>query len=98
MKTKSLSYVQFYPNVFVVKSVIRQDNITEHRMLKRVTHDHVVPLLATYLHRDKYNYIFPFAERDLDKYWKYENPAPKCDGTGLIWVLKQCAGIAGALR
>ncbi|KAI1264002.1 hypothetical protein F5Y18DRAFT_93314 [Xylariaceae sp. FL1019] len=92
-----LNDIQDSPDVFAIKSVACRGNM-EHRMLKRVKHKHVVQLLATYLHRDKYNYIFPYARRDLDRYWEAENPMPTCDGTTLIWVLKQCAGIAGALH
>ncbi|KAI1164598.1 kinase-like domain-containing protein [Nemania serpens] len=76
------------------KSVSFQNEL---RMLKRTDHRHIVPLLATFHHRDDYNFIFPWAKCDLTAYWRSESPNPLHDSTTLLWVARQCEGIAEAL-
>ncbi|KAK6836486.1 hypothetical protein PG987_006981 [Apiospora arundinis] len=61
-------------------------------------HEHIVALLATYQHCGKYHLIFYRAQGDLFKYWKRVNPAPTFDRDMVLWVAKQCRGIADGLR
>ncbi|KAK8063652.1 hypothetical protein PG996_008304 [Apiospora saccharicola] len=60
-------------------------------------HPHIVSLLATYEHCGKYHMIFYRAQGDLFKYWKVVNPRPIFNQDTVLWVAKQCEGIAGGL-
>ena len=72
----------------------------EVRMLKRVRHDHVLYLFATFELQKSYYLILPWAECDLSDYWRKKrmwggttNHHPE----QLKWMAEQCAGIAEAL-
>ncbi|KAL8347459.1 hypothetical protein RB601_003104 [Gaeumannomyces tritici] len=90
---------------FAVKS-LRKSDIgqfeKEVEMLKRFSgtaHPHLVTLLATFAHNDCYNFIFPWAQCDLDQWWsgKYQIPTH----TPLQfrqWVAKQMFGLADAMH
>jgi serine/threonine protein kinase len=60
-------------------------------------HSHLVSLLATYEQFKKFYLIFPWAEADLKDYWKVHNPSPVVDYETVLWVAKQCHGIAEGL-
>lgn len=59
-------------------------------------HPHLIRLLATYLHQQKYHLMFPWADANLRKYWE-DRPFPKFDTATVLWSLKQMTGIAEAL-
>lgn len=60
-------------------------------------HPHIVSLLATYEHCGKYHMIFYRAQGDLFTYWKTVNPRPSFSSTTVLWVARQCEGIADGL-
>jgi serine/threonine protein kinase len=59
-------------------------------------HPHLITLLATFLHKNKYHLIFPYADANLRKYWD-DRPKPAFDQITVLWSLKQMSGIANAL-
>ncbi|KAF2265196.1 hypothetical protein CC78DRAFT_567769 [Lojkania enalia] len=61
------------------------------------SHPHVVSLLATYEHLNKYHLMFYRAEGDLFKFWKHIMPSPELNHAAVIWMAQQCAGIADGL-
>jgi hypothetical protein len=58
---------------------------------------HVVKLLATFKHGDRYSFIFPWAESDLLTYWRSE-PDERNPGATLRWLAGQCLGLAKGLQ
>jgi serine/threonine protein kinase len=74
---------------------------SEVNILKRFSgsraHPHIVPLLATYEQFQKYHLMFYKAEGDLLSYWKRISPCPTFDYENVLWIAKQCKGIANAL-
>ncbi|KAL9562653.1 hypothetical protein ACKAV7_013217 [Fusarium commune] len=75
-----------------------EDEATVLRKLKD-RHPYLISLLATYHHHDGYHFIFPWAEADLQGYWKMINPKPfgaDRDRT-LKWLGIQCKGLADGL-
>jgi hypothetical protein len=42
--------------------------------------------------------VFPYAEYNLDEYWQEENPKPSKDDATLLWMFRQCYGIAIGLK
>jgi serine/threonine protein kinase len=84
-----------------------KDFRNEVEALKRFsgfTHDHLVTLLMTWTIKgslkDKYCLLFPWADQDLDAYWR-DKPCPRKgnnpDAATIRWVAKQIVGMAGAL-
>jgi serine/threonine protein kinase len=59
-------------------------------------HPHLIKLLATYHHKQKYHLMFPYANANLRKYWE-DRPLPSFDEATVLWSLKQMTGIANAL-
>lgn len=73
----------------------------EVEMLRRFsnpTHEHLITLLATYEQAGIYYLIFPWAKADLKRYWRVINPRPTADPTTVLWLAKQCKGIAGGIK
>ncbi|KAK3380590.1 kinase-like domain-containing protein [Lasiosphaeria ovina] len=67
-------------------------------MLKRVRHDHVIALLATYEQNNSYHLILPRAECDLARYWSSRpEEVPGIDLSTVQWMAQQCEGIAMGL-
>jgi serine/threonine protein kinase len=66
-------------------------------MLKRMNHAHLISLLATYQYGPKFHLMFPWAECDLRTYWDAKNPNPSHDINTLLWMARQCEGIAEGL-
>lgn len=60
-------------------------------------HDHIVSLLATYEQFNLLHLVFYRAECDLKTYWSESEAAPLFTGDNVKWMIRQCAGIAGAL-
>jgi len=66
-------------------------------MLKKFSnppHEHLVSLLATYEQFKSFFLIFHWADADLQRYWRDVNPTPSIDWQTVIWMARQCKGIA----
>jgi serine/threonine protein kinase len=89
---------------FAVKQLLQNDRKSfrkEREMLKKFSgansHPHIVSLLATYRHRNKYHFIFDRAQGDLGKLWgKYET-LPDLSHNDIVWIADQCLGITKGL-
>jgi serine/threonine protein kinase len=66
-------------------------------MLRRLSHPHLISLLATYQYGGHFHLIFPWAECDLRTYWETKIPNPPHDIDTLLWMARQCEGIAEGL-
>lgn len=56
-------------------------------------------MLATFQHCDRYFLIFPYAEADLQHYWRDIKANPDAnDPTTVSWVIEQCQGIVEGLK
>lgn len=89
---------------FAIKQLFQNDRPSFKRevdILKKFSgersHPHIVSLLATYEQFNKFHLIFHRAEGNLFKYWGEINPSPQLDYSNIIWMAKQCAGIARGL-
>ncbi|KAH7398564.1 hypothetical protein BKA66DRAFT_483928 [Pyrenochaeta sp. MPI-SDFR-AT-0127] len=73
----------------------------ERRILKMFSgpqsHEHVVSLLATYEQHKKFNLLFYRAEGDLSRLWRDIECHPALNYHNILWMAKQCAGIADGL-
>lgn len=74
----------------------REANILQKFTGKR-SHRHIVSLLATYVHLDKFHLIFHRAEANLFAFWRQLYPRPAFDYRNVLWMASQCAGIAEGL-
>jgi serine/threonine protein kinase len=83
-----------YPKAFKHESTVLW------RLLKEPhVHPHLVTLLATFEQREQYYFILPWAESDLESYWKdfgrFKNTWN--DEQMSAWLVRQCQGIVEAL-
>ncbi|KAI1739892.1 hypothetical protein F4680DRAFT_448506 [Xylaria scruposa] len=78
------------------KSFYRERNILK-KFKGHNAHSHVVNLLSTFKQGRNLNLIFYRAEGDLRDFWRSKKPKPEVRKETVIWVAKQCAGIANAL-
>lgn len=60
-------------------------------------HDHLISLLATYEQFDRFFLVFDWAEADLQAYWRKVNSMPTFDRKIVLWMAKQCRGIASGI-
>jgi hypothetical protein len=60
-------------------------------------HLHIVSLLATYEQFKKYHLIFYRADGNLFQFWQQIEFQPQVKHTSILWLAKQCAGIADGL-
>lgn len=61
----------------------------------RHAHAHLVRLLATYDQSGYLHLILPWAEVDLDQYWRFKHPQPpRHDAEISAWMKQQCCGLA----
>ncbi|KAH7095140.1 hypothetical protein FB567DRAFT_600879 [Paraphoma chrysanthemicola] len=88
---------------FAVKQLLASDRKSfkkERDMLKKFSgansHPHIVSLLATYRHRGKYHFVFDRAQSDLRGFLENER-YHKLNHTDVVWISKQCSGIAAGL-
>lgn len=68
-------------------------------MLKKLSlleDPHIITLLATLKHGDKYCLIFPKADANLRKFWE-QRPAPQFDSPTVLWMVEEMAGLVHAL-
>ncbi|KAM0420961.1 hypothetical protein ACHAPT_011204 [Fusarium lateritium] len=59
---------------------------------------HLVPLRAGYRLRDACYFIFDWADTDLSRYWTFTEPRPPFNRDTVLWVAKQCYGLANGLQ
>jgi serine/threonine protein kinase len=67
------------------------------KMFSDDAHPHLISLMATYEQFRIYFLVFPWADSDLEAFWRTEKPTPKFDIDTVKWVAKQCEGIADGL-
>src|ERR1700733_10792069 len=60
-------------------------------------HPHLIRLILTYNHMDKYYLVFPWANGNLREFWK-SKPNPDHPPDHVRWLSSQCRGIAAGLR
>ncbi|KAL8381816.1 hypothetical protein RB595_005872 [Gaeumannomyces hyphopodioides] len=94
----------FLPNRFFAIKSLHKNDIGEFErkveMLKRfsgTTHPHLVTLLATFTQNDRYHFIFPWAECDLDQWWSSGIELPLDTLEFKQWIAKQMSGLAEAM-
>ena len=71
----------------------------EYEMLSQLTlkkDKHLIRLLATYTFKNRYHFLFPYADHNLRSYWKAHVLEWKKEE--VFWVLKQLLGLASALH
>lgn len=77
-----------------------RDEVEALKQFSGFVHDHLVTLLMTWDFNGRHCLLFPWAEKDLDNYWK-EALAPvggaNADIQTIRWIAKQIVGMAGAL-
>ncbi|KAM5341794.1 hypothetical protein ACJ41O_014825 [Fusarium nematophilum] len=59
---------------------------------------HLVPLRAGYRLRNACYFIFDWADADLSRYWTFTEPRPEFNRDTVLWVAKQCSGLANGLQ
>ncbi|KAF2503365.1 kinase-like protein [Lophium mytilinum] len=59
---------------------------------------HLIRLLTSFQHGDKYYLIFPFARSDLQKHFQLVDPREKNQSSHVIWTLEQLQGLAEGLN
>ncbi|KAH8788008.1 kinase domain-containing protein [Diaporthe sp. PMI_573] len=60
-------------------------------------HEHLISLLATYEQFDRFFLVFDWAEADLQRYWRKVNHTPSFDLNTVLWMIRQCKGIANGI-
>jgi len=58
---------------------------------------HLIKLLATYKLKNKYHFLFPYAQFNLRMYWA-RNSLLEWEKTKVLWALEQLLGLASALH
>jgi serine/threonine protein kinase len=80
----------------------REDYEKEWTMLTQLEEfghrKHLIRLLTSFQHGDKYYLIFPFARSDLQKHFKSVDPQGKNQSKYVIWTLEQLQGLAEGLN
>lgn len=85
---------------FAVKQLHSKDRKAfreEVEILKKFSsdkHTHLISLLATYEQSDRFFLVFDWAEADLQAYWRKQNPTPSFNMDTVLWLARQCKGIA----
>jgi hypothetical protein len=89
---------------FAIKQLYESDRKAfrkEVNILKKFSgergHPHVVSLLATYEQFKKYHLMFYRADGNLFQFWQQIKCQPQVKHTSILWLAKQCAGIADGL-
>ncbi|KAJ0120691.1 protein kinase [Diaporthe amygdali] len=88
---------------FAIKGLHSQNRTAfkkEVEMLNKFSgnkHEHLISLLATYEQCDRFFLVFDWAEADLQGYWTRINPSPSFDRNSVLWLAKQCKGIASGI-
>jgi hypothetical protein len=74
-----------------------RNELDQLRRFNGLVHDHLVTLLATYILKQNYYFLFPCAHGTLEDYWEDIERKPRMDITTARWVSKQCSGIMAAM-
>ncbi|KAI1812282.1 hypothetical protein GGS20DRAFT_558599 [Poronia punctata] len=93
---------------YAIKKIMSRDNNfgqeyfhKEVAILKKFKgkreHPHIVTLLATYKHQNNFHLVFYRADGNLFNYWETENPFPVMDYDNVLWMIRQCQGLADGL-
>lgn len=64
------------------------------------SHPHLVPLLTTIKHGNKWSLLFPWAHSNLLQFWKQPSASPESlsrDPKLVIWIARQFQGLASGL-
>lgn len=91
------------PASFAIKRLHSQNEDAfkrEVEMLNKFSgnkHENLISLLATYEQFDRYFLVFDWAERDLQAYWRKANSTPSFDPQTVLWMARQCKGIASGI-
>ena len=73
-------------------------NVLRNLRKKEHLHHHLLSLVASYKQHDSLFLILPWAEADLNQYWKMNNPTSLGKSAELsTWLKQQCCGIAQAV-
>ncbi|KAI0448673.1 kinase-like protein [Xylaria acuta] len=67
------------------------------KLVRKLSHPHLIELLATFKYRQFYYLIFRWADDDLMTFWQ-NNPSPNPVSSTSAWALQQCLGIAKGLQ
>lgn len=60
-------------------------------------HEHLIRLLATYTHMDRFHMVFPWADGNLMDFWREPKP-DRSDFKDTVWMSKQIWGLSRALQ
>jgi serine/threonine protein kinase len=92
-----------HPRV-AIKTLLETNNKEEYEKERSIlvklgpyNHSHLIKLLATYLLKEHYHFIFPCAQANLRNYWEMRKH-PTFDRVTLLWSLRQMYGLASALE
>jgi serine/threonine protein kinase len=73
-------------------------NVLRNLRKQQHLHHHLLPLVAAYKQHDCLFLILPWAEADLNQYWKMNDPTSLGKSAELsTWLKQQCYGIAEAV-
>ncbi len=67
------------------------------RRVSRRPHPHLINLLATYEHNDRYHLLFPWAKGNLYTFWQTVHPQNDETGSKARWLVQQSRGLASGL-
>lgn len=89
-----------------IKKLVIKDRDIFHKEWKTLRHlqsvnhrhHHLIPFLGTFEQNDCYYLILPWAEADLENYWKLQYSQSDGNDAGVLaWVLQQIQGLAEAV-
>ncbi|KAK0701192.1 kinase-like domain-containing protein, partial [Apiosordaria backusii] len=72
-----------------------QDELLALRLVNKTAHPHLITLLASYQQHENLYLIFPWAQCDLDSFWKQNDP--QNDPMMRYWAMRQLEGLASGL-
>ncbi len=67
------------------------------RDLSLCHHPHLIKLLATYTFHNKYHLLFPWADYDLRKFWRFTS-IPQWNRETAYWAVEQMKGLISAVN
>lgn len=65
--------------------------------LDGTVHEHLLTMLTAFVHQHRFNFVFPWAQCQLDSYW-YDDTAWKKEAETFEWTLNQMHGLMGAIE
>lgn len=82
-------------------SVLENQEVQSLIRLNNENHPNLIRLLVTFQHRDHLHLVFPWADGNLQDFWKKEYPDPHNPARNsdlAQWVAQQCLGLALGLK